>query len=151
MVVLLARELLIPNLEERIILKLDLPISVILPRKTKPGRKISLNKNVERNLHRFVYIQAKEKYKEELAKKLAPLCFNGVIDYPIVCIFTFYNGTKHRCDLGNVSIVEKFANDALVELGFLQDDSVEYVKGLFYFWGGVDKENPRCELELIKL
>lgn len=147
----LARELLLQPLKEKTILKIDLAITVIVPRKTKPGRKISLNKNVERNLHPFVYNQAKIQYKEELAARLALLSFGGTIDYEIACIFTFYNGTKHRCDLGNVSVVEKFANDALVDLDILKDDSTKYVPALLYFWGGVDKENPRCELEIIKL
>jgi hypothetical protein len=52
-------------------------------------------------------------------------------------------------DLGNVlSVVQKFTEDALVELGLLTDDSYDIISKVEYGFGRVDRENPRVELTI---
>ena len=46
------------------------------------------------------------------------------------------------------SIIDKFTCDALVKAGVLEDDSSKQIKQIIYKYGGIDKDNPRCELEI---
>ena len=46
------------------------------------------------------------------------------------------------------SIIDKFTCDALVKAGVLEDDSSKQIKKVIYKYGGIDKDNPRCELEI---
>ena len=63
--------------------------------------------------------------------------------------YTIYYPTNRQFDIDNyASVLAKFTNDALVEGGILIDDSYKYVPKIIFKFGGIDKENPRCEVEL---
>ena len=52
-------------------------------------------------------------------------------------------------DLENVaSVIGKFLNDALKELGIIVDDSVKYLVKSEFEVGGCDKQNPRVKIEI---
>ena len=52
-------------------------------------------------------------------------------------------------DLKNVtSVIDKFFNDALQELGIVKNDNVKYFKESIDRVGGMDKKNPRVEIEV---
>lgn len=71
---------------------------------------------------------------------------------PYVFIYTIYPNSNRKFDLGNVcSIIQKFTDDALIELGIITDDSYKIIPNINYRFGGVDKENPRAELEIISV
>lgn len=68
-----------------------------------------------------------------------------VSDYPIRLRLTFFNKDRVRRDLDNQTSTTL---DALVAAGVLADDSFAYVDRLELRFGGVDKANPRVEIEL---
>ena len=52
-------------------------------------------------------------------------------------------------DLRNItSVIDKFFNDALQELGIVKNDNVKYFKESIDRVGGMDKKNPRVEIEV---
>lgn len=107
--------------------------------------KFILNLNNYRNTHGQALGHAKNAYKELIWSKIPDVKFTK----PVSLTYTYYAKTKRKIDLANPCvIIDKFACDALVEKGVLIDDNNEYVWLVTYVWGGVDKDNPRCELEV---
>ena len=135
-------------------IKLNLPLFVWQRRKTKPDKKIYLNKNIERNLHFQIYRKLKQEYKEDVREALYMINegmnpIHPIMHPPFRCTYTLFPATKRKVDIVNpLSIVCKFAEDALTELGFWEDDNMEYVPEVNMRWGNVDKDNPRCELTI---
>jgi hypothetical protein len=63
--------------------------------------------------------------------------------------YVLYAPDKKLRDLANVlSVVDKYACDALVEMKVLKDDSVDHLKTITFSYAGVDKENPRVEMTI---
>lgn len=107
-----------------------------------------LNLNQYRNTHYRLLNTCKINYKEIMKKQISKTKpFNKVL-----CLYKVYFGSKRCYDVGNVcSIHEKFFEDALVELGKLPDDNTEYIPLVIYLGCGIDKENPRVEIEVMDL
>jgi len=128
--------------------KIDSPVMVVLPRKTKKDKRYSLNLNTFRNTHYLVNNQAKHIYKELMETKLKGKVFKT----PIELTFTLFKKTRRRSDRANVlSIVEKFLCDAMVEYGCIEDDADEFITSQHYYSGEIDKENPRVEIVITEL
>ena len=126
-------------------MKLLLPIRVTLPRKRVADKKLSLNLNVYRNCPHFTLNDAKKVYVDIVRSAVAGRKLE--IKPPLSFSYVVYPHTRRRMDLGNVlSIVQKFTEDALVELGLLTDDSFEIIRHVEYGYGHVDRTNPRVEL-----
>ncbi len=126
---------------------LELPLRVLLPRKKKEGRMFSLNLNVYRNAHHQVLNEAKKAYVQAVLEAVADRELS--VDAPFVFEYVVYPPTRRRMDLGNVlPVVQKFTEDALVELSLLPDDSYEFIRAVRYGVGEVDKVNPRVELRI---
>lgn len=69
------------------------------------------------------------------------------IDKPVVIHYRFYEENRLR-DVGNILAgADKVIEDALVECGILPDDGQTWVRNIVP-WFGVDKGNPRIEVEL---
>lgn len=68
-----------------------------------------------------------------------------VTGYPITLTMVFYNADKRRHDLDNQcsSIL-----DTLVKSGIIEDDNQNFIDSVQLQYGGVDKDNPRCEVFL---
>lgn len=132
------------------LLKVSLPLHVIIPRKRKDDRKWILNLNNYRNTHYQTLDQAKKIYAEEV---MAALCVNGRLTVspfgvPVELRYTVFPRTKREMDVSNpCSVIDKFACDALVHLGFMPDDNYKHIRRSVYQFGEVDPSNPRCELE----
>lgn len=125
--------------------KVNSPLSVDLPRKRTADRKIYLNLNIYRNLYYMTNNQAKEIYNE----KMAPILRGRKFINPITITFSLFKKTQRKTDRSNIlSIVEKFFCDALVAHGCIPDDNDDHIKATHYFTGGVDKINPRVEIEI---
>lgn len=110
-------------------------------------RNFILNLNQYRNTHYRILNNCKVNYKEVMKEQILKASKYG----KIICVYTVYNATKRNFDLGNVcSIHEKFFEDALVELGKLEDDNVEYIPLVIYKRGQLDRENPRVEVDVFE-
>tara|TARA_R100001530_G_scaffold134845_1_gene110586 strand:+ start:1614 stop:1970 length:357 start_codon:yes stop_codon:yes gene_type:complete len=58
---------------------------------------------------------------------------------------TFWKPDKRKIDLTNKA---QSIEDLLVDYGFIEDDNCDVVPLLQLKRGGIDKENPRCEIEI---
>ena len=129
-------------------LKFISPVAIIIPRKTKKDRRISLNLNVYRNLNHFINNQTKTIYNNQMESQLRGI----VLTSPIQITFRYYKGTKRRSDKANtLSIVEKFFCDALVHFACIKDDNDEFIKDTHYLSTIYDKNNARVEIEIQEL
>lgn len=103
-----------------------------------------LNLNGYRNWQFQLNNQLKKLFKIEVAeeiRKLTPV--EGVVSVH----YTIYYPTKRAFDIDNIgSVITKFTHDALVEFGILEDDNYNFVSKIVYEYGGVDKDNPRCDV-----
>ena len=109
-----------------------LPISVIIPHKTKPGKKLMLNMNNYRNWHHQVQSAAKHLFE--------PISGQGFSANKIRICYHVEKTTKRRYDTMNIiSIVDKFFLDWLVNNGRLLDDTCDNV-----IYGSIEGVND-CE------
>ena len=124
------------------------PIKLILPLEifyTK-NKKFILNLNNYRNAHYRVLAIAKKTYTEELLEKIKDF---PKIHNPVSLEYVYYAKSRRRLDVSNpCSIIDKFTCDTLVKAGILEDDSTKQIKRITYSFGGVEKDNPRCELTI---
>ena len=70
---------------------------------------------------------------------------------PIDCctvVITLFKPDRRRTDLINKG---ESIQDTLVDIGMLRDDDDTCITSLHMVSGGVDKENPRAEVEIIEL
>jgi len=129
-------------------MKITLPLSITIPRKTKADKVFVLNLNVYRNAHHMVMNQAKILWKG-IVEAAVNTSVGVVPDRPYRFTYTVYAGNGRKFDVGNVCpAIQKFTDDALIELGIIQDDNYKIIPLIEYRFGGIDKENPRCELEI---
>jgi hypothetical protein len=128
-------------------MKLILPLSVVLHRKTKPDKIWILNLNRYRNENPFTLNAAKVAWTEVVRAALAQSRNDLVGQSPLFFQYTIFPNSNRKFDLGNVcSIIQKFTDDALITFGIIKDDSYKEISKITYLFGGVDKENPRAEL-----
>jgi Holliday junction resolvase RusA-like endonuclease len=126
-------------------MKIVVPLFVRIA-KSEKGKKYYLNLNYYRNWHYQQSNAIKQKFCENMETLLVPLVFQT----PIELTFTLYKSSKRNIDRSNIlSIVEKFFCDALVHCGCIKDDNDQYISKTHYQTGGVDKENPRVEIEIV--
>ena len=119
----------------------------MLPRKTKADKKWILNLNNYRNTHPKVLNDCKVLYKEQVEAALKASGWNGERFERANITLVYFHGNKRRIDKSNpCSIIEKFACDALTELGVWDDDDSEHVPETRFVWGGVNSENPFCQM-----
>ena len=125
-------------------MKIDLPLEVYYSK----NKKFILNLNNYRNAHYRILSNAKKIYAENLVDRIS----HPKYDEPVVLTYTYYAKSRRRLDVSNpCSIIDKFTCDALVKAGVLEDDSSKQIKQVIYKYGGIDKENPRCELVIKKI
>ena len=125
-------------------MKIDLPLEVHYSKK----KKFILNLNNYRNAHYRVLSISKRLYSENLVPRLKD--FDRFTE-PVSLTYTYYARSNRRLDISNpCSIIDKFTCDALVKAEILEDDSFKQIKEVVYKFGGVEKDNPRCELVISK-
>lgn len=127
---------------------LSLPLSVTIPRKTKEDKVVILNMNTFRNLHHMVMNQAKIAWVEivrlEVTKEVRWHVFP-----PYLFTYTVFPSSGRAFDLANVcAAIQKFTDDALQELGVIENDNYKHIRAVRYEFGKIDKEHPRCELKI---
>lgn len=125
------------------------PITVSVPTYLKYGVKkpktFALNLNVYRNTHFQTLNQMKIKFEEavkSIIDKLPQMT-------KVKLTYTLFFGSNRSVDTSNVCcIVDKFFSDCLVNAGKLIDDNINVISEVSYRFGGVDPQNPRCEVTL---
>lgn len=128
-------------------MELTLPISVLLPRKTKADVKYPLNLNRYRNTHHMTLNEAKETFHGIVKAKLAGINTSIQLAAPVAVLITIYPAKK--CDLANVvAVVEKFFADSIVECQVITDDNCEVITQGGYKFGGYDRANPRAVVRI---
>lgn len=126
--------------------KVCVPYWVVLG-KRKPKR-FYLNLNVYRNAHFQQLNNAKEVFHDLCKDRLAEL----PVFLKVALTYTLYPQSLQLCDVPNIcSIVDKFFEDSLVQLGKIPDDNYQIVKGVDFRFGEVDKFNPRVEVTIESL
>lgn len=108
-----------------------------------------LNLNSYKGWHFQESNQLKKLFKITILKEVRKL---KRINGKCTIHYKFFYPTARKFDLDNVgSITSKFTNDVLTEVGIIEDDNYEYVTEIIFSFGGVDKENPRAEVEIKEL
>ena len=119
------------------------PLFVMLPRKTRAAKRVSLNMNTYRNLHHRTSNDAKKAYTKLVSEQL----INLEIQTPVEITYKVYKGSNRRLDKMNViSVVSKFLLDAITEYGCWEDDNDIYVKTETILPTELDRVNPRVEV-----
>lgn len=124
-----------------------LPLSVYLERKTKADKKCTINLNYYHTWHKHERNNIKKQYQSEVESQI-----KGATSSIIRLELVLFKGSKRKCDRSNVLCLhEKFACDALVKNGFIEDDNDNFIESTLYLTGGVDKDNPRVEMNIYKV
>ena len=115
-----------------------------LPVYIKSGKKnIPINLNWYRNAHYILSNKVKAKFKDVIAPQFTGL---PVIQSKIHIKFVYYAARDNSPDLDNfTSVSKKFFQDAMVELGLIEDDNINYIVSTSEYYGGIDRKNPRVE------
>lgn len=105
------------------------------------SKNITLSLNWYRNAHYQSANDAKRKFKKQIEDQFSGL---DKISGPISIRFEYYAARNNSPDLDNfTSVVKKFFQDAMVELGFIEDDNVLFITSTSEKYMGVDRDNPR--------
>ena len=132
-----------------VLLKLSLPLSIAIGKTKK--RKFILNLNQFRNLHYRSLNNAKQNYSDLVGGLLANERSRIPYDTKVMAIYIYYAPTKRLVDVANpCSVIDKFTCDGIVKRGILADDNITHLREVRYVWGGVNRDNPRCDLFLVK-
>ena len=112
--------------------------------KKKPHEALSLN--VYRNTHFRVLHKVKEEYTKMVQEQLTWEKIEG--EYMVV-VSAYLRSTAQ--DMDNFSAIAlKFTLDALVTAWAVQWDSNKHLREIHSIFKGIDKINPRIEIEISK-
>ena len=88
----------------------------------------------------------KKKFKELIREQVEEL---PRFEKPIKIHYKIFYENNRLFDIDNiVSIVAKFSQDALTELGVIEDDNYKNIAQITGTFGGVDRDNPRIEMRI---
>lgn len=111
------------------IAKVKVPLFVLLPRKTKAPKKVWLNMNTYRNLHRFTENECKKQFYNLVKDSLPKINASKIdISFQIFKCLT-KGGEIKKLDKSNVyAVLSKYFFDSLVEKGILADDNDKIIQ-----------------------
>jgi hypothetical protein len=134
---------------EREVQKFNVPIYFNKCKTKKSNWFLNLNNYTQASKNTSYRNSLKQKYHaiiKPVVSQLQPIKGRVKITY------TVYRHNHTKFDIGNAgAIIDKFTSDCLVDCGIIEDDNYSIVNSVEYIWGGVDRDNPRCEIELIPL
>lgn len=126
-------------------IKLELPVYWSITKK----QQTLIGMNWYQRANRFQINEVKKAYHELIRVKLLSNKEKIKGSYLVRYKYFYKNDNS---DLKNVtSVIDKFFNDALQELGIVENDNVKYFKESIDRVGGMDKKNPRIEIEVEEL
>lgn len=126
--------------------KLTLPIYYTKHFKTKKDKTYLVGLNWFRNAHHFLQNEVKKHYHELVILLLMDFEDDRIGKYRIK--YKLYYKNKASDMMNIVPMVDKFFNDALQEMGLIENDNVQFFGDCNIKVGGQDKENPRLEIEI---
>ncbi len=85
-----------------------------------------------------------------IVREIANNQLSPVQTYPVDVVIAVVRDSNRATDMGNYSIVEKFATDALVQAGIFTDDSWKYIRSVKMVDGGLNPTNPHCVYTIIE-
>lgn len=122
--------------------RIDAPLKVFVPRKTKADRGYLININSYRNWAPHENNNVKKAFYEAVKDQLKGVKFNGTVDIE----FTLYKGSKRKTDKSNFySILSKFLFDAMTTAECWEDDNDDIIKHEHQNPTQIDRNNPRGE------
>jgi len=131
---------------------LNLPLDIVyyVRKKDNKDMKFILNLNNYRNTHHRILHTAKDVYEQVVIGLLPENSKELLFGHKVRVSFKYFPNSNRLIDVSNpVAILEKFATDALVKAGVISDDNYRVLVGSDgWTYGGVDKENPRCEMTI---
>jgi len=112
---------------------------------TLRNKRHSLNLNQYRNAHYQLTNKLKREFKDIIT--------DDVLDLPVMSKvkihYKIFYENKRLFDLDNIaSVVSKFTQDALVELGRLPDDNYQHIQQITATFGGVSKNDAYVEVRI---
>ena len=102
---------------------------------------------MNKNYHYTSYNNLKRKFTEIIAHNLEGKVFKGKIGIEYV----FYSKRKGVDRMNTCSLVCKFFEDSLQEMGCISNDTDEVVVYQLFRSGCKDAKNPRCEVTVFDL
>ena len=127
---------------------MELKFTVPLKVKVSKNKDFILNLNNYRNAHHRVLSNAKNNF-EDIIRAMKLKNEVGMFEHPVRVTYVYYAASNRKYDSMNVaSIIDKFTMDGLVKSGVLRDDSYKEVLWPIFIHGGVDRDNPRCEVHV---
>lgn len=124
---------------------ISMPLKI---RASKAGKFYYINLNQYRNWKGQQSNNIKKHYKYIAFDRLDKIKPGKM--HRIDLIFTLWKKDRRRMDKANqLCIHEKFFCDAMVEYGVIKDDNDEFINETRYRTGGIDKYNPRVDIEVI--
>lgn len=113
----------------------------------KNKKKYRLNLNYMQHWHHQVKRQVKEAYKKIAYKSFKE--FRFINADKIELSFYLYKPSKRKMDRSNqLCVHEKYICDVMVAFNIIPDDDDYHIKATHYYTGGIDKENPRVDIEV---
>lgn len=112
---------------------------------TLKGKRYSCNLNGYKNTHYRTTNALKKEFKEIIT--------DDVLDLPVMerikVHFVMHYESNRVFDIDNfLSIVSKYACDALVELGRIPDDNFKHIVQVTGTVGSLDRENPHVTMRI---
>ncbi len=127
--------------------KFTLPIYGVIE-KTKHNRNNAITLSWSRGAHFDTYNKAKKKFKLMIMDQL--IQFDS-IGGQLKIKYTYY-AKRNGTDLDNfIGMAKKFFQDALAEVGLIEDDNTRIIIASSEIYGGIDRDNPRVEAEIIQV
>ena len=121
---------------------------LFITRNTRKGKKkFYLNMNNFRNWHFQVSNKLKQEFKEIISPQLEGIKYDR-IDHMTYTLF--YPNKIRRDKMNVVAVIDKFAMDAMVECGVIEDDNDKFVGPVTIFEPTIDKLDPRVEITIYK-
>lgn len=111
------------------------------------GKTILTNMNWYRNAHHIEQNAVKKIYFNLIQNQFRDMEINRMlVDIKYEVHYKLYYKSS-VCDMPNItSMMSKFLNDAIQELGLVKNDNVKFLIREVHEVGGEDKKNPRCEI-----
>ena len=130
--------------------KLDLPLFVggeTKKNSNKTNKRFWFTLNNYRNWHYQTSNAVKAKFKKVVESQILALPDLTALWGQVRFHYVYYAPDRKLRDLNNVvGVIDKFFGDALVELGRLEDDNLNFVPAYSCEFGSIDKYNPRMEV-----